>query len=165
MLPHLDMVINFNCLLSFLFFSLFVLLNIDYTKAQLCNYRLSIKTGWLEGAGTDSTMRVILANSSSSIKIPDLKTWGNGVVPMTTSKGTVWMFSLELTRGELCRVTLISDGTGAEPRWFVEYVQVKIESPFPGSHSVFFFDQWISMDHPPYRLNATRGFPSQFCQS
>lgn len=141
-------------------------LNIIYTKAQ-CDYTLRVKTGLQEYAGTNSTISVILSNSYSSLNIPDLETWGATVFIVYLERGNLDVFSgnnKPCLLGDLCRVTLISEGTGTKQGWYVEYVEVTIESSLiPSTQDFFVFNQWISVSDPPYRLHATRTNPSLFC--
>lgn len=122
-------------------------------------YTLYVQTGSVVRAGTDSKISVVLGDpKGKSVSIPNLKKWGlmgrnhdyfeRGNLDIFTGRGPC-------IESPICKLNLTSDGSGAHHGWFCEYVQVTSTGPHRGcSQSIFYVDQWLANDTPPYQLTT-----------
>ncbi|KAK4431667.1 PLAT domain-containing protein 1 [Sesamum alatum] len=124
-----------------------------------CVYTLYVQTGSIIKAGTDARISIALGDSSGgSVWIPDLKEWGlMGRKHDYFERGNLDMFT---GRGPcigrpICRLNVTSDGSGHHHGWFCDYVEVTSTGPHMGcGQSIFYVDQWLALDAPPYQLSA-----------
>ncbi|KAL4385076.1 hypothetical protein GQ457_15G007470 [Hibiscus cannabinus] len=139
-----------------LFFSLVAAANFDND----CVYTLYVQTGWMVKAGTDAKISVTLGDSfGRSVLIPDLRSWG--LMPTTHDyyeRGNLDVFSVRgVCIGPPCSLNLTSDGLGWHHGWYCDHVEVTSTGPQSTcSQSVFFIDQWLASDVPPFQLTAYR---------
>lgn len=124
-----------------------------------CVYTLYVQTGSIIKAGTDAGISVTLGDGGGkSVWIPNLRAWGlmgrghdyfeRGNLDIFTGRG-------QCLRPPICRLNLTSDGAGAHHGWFVDYIEVTFTGPHkPCSQSIFYVDQWLADDAPPYELSA-----------
>ncbi|KAL3834652.1 hypothetical protein ACJIZ3_009388 [Penstemon smallii] len=124
-----------------------------------CVYTLYVQTGSFIKAGTDSNISISLGNANGkSVSIPNLKDWGlMGHKHDYYERGNLDIFT---GRGPcittpICSLNVTSDGSGAHHGWFCEYIEVTSTGPHKGcSQSIFYVDQWLATDAPPYQLSA-----------
>ncbi|OMO98164.1 Lipoxygenase, LH2 [Corchorus olitorius] len=146
---------------SFLIFSIFVLLFslASADSSDDCVYTFYVKTGSIIKAGTDSKISVTLGDSlGRSVWVPDLESWGL----MSPSYDYYERGNLDIFSGRgpciaapICRLNLTSDGSGSHHGWYCEYIEVTSTGPHKDcSQSVFFVNQWLATDAPPYQLTA-----------
>lgn len=122
-------------------------------------YTLFVETGSVIKAGTNSNISITLgASNNKSVSIPNLKDWGlMGPKHDYFERGNLDIFS---GRGPciaqpICRINVTSDGSGSHHGWFCHNVQVTSSGPNRGcSQSIFYVDQWLASDAPPYQLSA-----------
>ncbi|EOY22838.1 Lipase/lipooxygenase [Theobroma cacao] len=124
-----------------------------------CVYTLYVKTGSVIKAGTDSKISVTLGDSlGRSVRVSDLKSWGL----MTPSHDYYERGNLDIFSGRgrcigssICRLNLTSDGSGSHHGWYCDYVEVTSTGPHKAcSQTVFYVDQWLAGDAPPFQLTA-----------
>ncbi|KAA3460442.1 lipoxygenase-like proteiny domain-containing protein 1-like [Gossypium australe] len=97
-----------------------------------CVCTLYVKTGWMMKAGTDSRISVVLGDRSG----------GHG-------RGSCI--------GSPCRLNLTSDGSGWHHGWYCDYIEITSTGPQqPCAQTVFYVDQWLAADIPPFQLTAFR---------
>lgn len=121
---------------------------------QKCVYTFFVKTGDRLKAGTDSKIGLILSDSGlRSIDIPDLTKWGL----MDSHRDYFERGNLDIFSGRetcleppICNLKLVSDGAGAHPGWYVEYIEVAISRPDgPCTQITFPVNKWLgSLSHP-----------------
>ncbi|KAL0298374.1 UNVERIFIED_CONTAM: PLAT domain-containing protein 1 [Sesamum radiatum] len=124
-----------------------------------CVYTLYVQTGSIIKAGTDARISIALGDSSGgSVWIPDLTDWGlMGRKHDYFERGNLDVFT---GRGPcigrpICRLNVTSDGSGNHHGWFCDYVEVTSTGPHMGcGQSIFYVDQWLATDAPPYQLSA-----------
>ncbi|KAM7504615.1 hypothetical protein LguiB_003519 [Lonicera macranthoides] len=124
-----------------------------------CVYTVYVQTGYFVHAGTDSRISLTLANSNGkSVWVPNLKDWGiMGSMHDYYERGNLDIFA---GRGPcidtpICKLSLTSDGSGAHPGWFCDYVELTATGPHKAcSQTIFYVDQWLSTDVPPFELTA-----------
>ncbi|KAI4332671.1 hypothetical protein L6164_017561 [Bauhinia variegata] len=144
--------------LCFLFLSLFLSAAAGDSDND-CVYTLFVKTGSIFKAGTDAKISVTLGDSTGrSVWVPDLKQWGvMGPNHDYYERDNVDAFS---GRGPcigspVCRLNVTSDGSGSHHGWYCDYVEVTSTGPHkPCSQTIFFVDQWLADDVPPFELTA-----------
>ncbi|KAL7001732.1 hypothetical protein U1Q18_002880 [Sarracenia purpurea var. burkii] len=124
-----------------------------------CVYTLYVRTGSGIKAGTDSKISVALGDSDGrSVWAPDLEAWGL----MSRSHDYFERSNLDIFAGRgpctgapLCRLNLTSDGSGHHHGWFCDSVEVTSTGPQKEcSQTIFYVDQWLATDAPPYQLTA-----------
>lgn len=122
-------------------------------------YTLYIQTGGIIGAGTNSRISATLGDSSGrSVWIQNLRDWGlMGPNYDYFERGNLDIFS---GRGPcishpVCRLNLTSDGSGTHHGWFCDFVELTSTGPHKAcTQSLFYVDQWLATDAPPYQLTA-----------
>ncbi|KAL6291323.1 hypothetical protein ACE6H2_008833 [Prunus campanulata] len=125
-----------------------------------CVYTIYVKTGSLMKAGTDSKISLSLGDfSGRSVWVPDLESWGL-MSPYYDyfERGNLDVFSVRgpCMDGPVCRLSLTCDGSGAHPGWYCDHVEVATTGPDTGcSKSMFYVQQWLSSDVPPFELTAS----------
>ncbi|TYJ06138.1 hypothetical protein E1A91_A12G213200v1 [Gossypium mustelinum] len=125
-----------------------------------CVYTLYVKTGCMMKAGTDSRISVVLGDPfGRSVWIPELRSWG--LMPYAHDyfeRGNLDVFSGRGSCiGSPCRLNLTSDGSGWHHGWYCDYIEVTSTGPQqPCSQTVFYVDQWLATDIPPFQLTAFR---------
>ncbi|XP_028753503.1 PLAT domain-containing protein 3-like [Neltuma alba] len=147
-----------SCQLSFLCLAL-LLAAVSADSDRDCVYTLYVKTGSIIKGGTDAKISVTLSDASGrSVSVPNLRSWGlMGPTHDYFERGNHDIFS---GRGPcigspVCRLNLTSDGAGAHHGWFCDYVEVTSTGPHkPCSQSMFYVDQWLADDAPPFDLTA-----------
>ncbi|KAL3524145.1 hypothetical protein ACH5RR_016979 [Cinchona calisaya] len=124
-----------------------------------CVYTLYVQTGGIIKAGTDSNISVTVGDSKGrSVWIPNLKDWGlmgpnhdyyeRGNLDIFTGRGPC-------ISSPICRLNLTSDGSGDHHGWYCDYVEITSTGPHePCSQSIFYVEQWLATDAPPYHLTA-----------
>ncbi|XP_011076395.1 PLAT domain-containing protein 3-like [Sesamum indicum] len=124
-----------------------------------CVYTLYVQTGSIIKAGTDARISIALGDSSGgSVWIPDLTDWGL----MGRKHDYFERANLDVFTGRgpcigrpICRLNVTSDGSGHHHGWFCDYVEVTSTGPHMGcGQSIFYVDQWLASDAPPYQLSA-----------
>ncbi|TVU03345.1 hypothetical protein EJB05_51107, partial [Eragrostis curvula] len=127
----------------------------------MCDYEISVKTGDVDDAGTDSRISLMVSsNDGHGLEIQNLKSWGRrididrdcfrrGNLDRFEGKG-------ECLPSEPCKMLLRSDGTGAGPGWYVDYVKI---TQFDPDVSViehkFTVGEWLAIQEG-YNLYASR---------
>ena len=93
-----------------------------------------------------------------SLKVQDLKYWGvNGPYYDYFEQGKLDIFvgnspCIDLP---ICRMILVSDGSGSKSGWYVDYVVVSSFGPQKAFYSVTFrFARWLASSEPPFSLTA-----------
>ncbi|GMJ05945.1 PLAT domain protein 2 [Hibiscus trionum] len=125
-----------------------------------CVYTLYVKTNWMIKAGTDSKISVVLGDSyGRSVWIQDLRS--QGLMPPDHDyfeRGNLDAFSVRGGCIDLpCSLNLTSDGLGRHHGWYCDYVEVTSTGPQTAcTQAVFFIDQWLASDAPPFQLTAYR---------
>ncbi|XP_028759078.1 PLAT domain-containing protein 3-like [Neltuma alba] len=126
------------------------------TDEKCCQYNVSVKTGDVNNAGTDSTISLKLKSSSGdSFTIANLEDWG----AMEPGHNYFERGNLDFFKGasnclNVCAITVTSNGAGIKPGWYLEYVNVTVSGdiskniPFP-------VNRWLAEDEPPCTLSAT----------
>ncbi|XP_028761117.1 PLAT domain-containing protein 3-like [Neltuma alba] len=133
------------------------------TTADQCQYVVRVKTGNVDGAGTDSTISLKLkSQSGDSFTIANLLDWGS------MEPGHVYFDrdNLDIFNGrsnclDVCAMTVTSSGTGSSPRWYLNYVQVTVSGPVRADIS-FPVNGWLAEDKPPHSLSANVDSCSSF---
>ncbi|KAH7557389.1 hypothetical protein JRO89_XS11G0138400 [Xanthoceras sorbifolium] len=124
-----------------------------------CVYTFYVKTGSIIKGGTDANISLTLGDpSGKSVWIPNLRSWGlMSPIHDYFERGNIDIFS---GRGPcigapVCRLNITSDGLGSHHSWYCDYVQVTTAGPHRRcGQTVFYVDQWLSMDIPPFHLTA-----------
>ncbi|KAG6387485.1 hypothetical protein SASPL_152675 [Salvia splendens] len=124
-----------------------------------CVYTLYVETGSVVKAGTNSKISVTLSDSSkASVWIPDLKEWGlMGPKHDYFERGSVDVFTglAPCIGAPICKINITSDGAGSHHGWLCNSVEITSTGHRMGcSQSIFYVDQWLSRDAPPYNLSA-----------
>ncbi|TYG90977.1 hypothetical protein ES288_A12G226800v1 [Gossypium darwinii] len=123
-----------------------------------CVYTLYVKTGCMMKAGTDSRISVVLGDPfGRSVWIAELRSWGlmpyahdyfeRGNLDVFSGRGCCSnrVGSVGSCIGSPCRLNLTSDGSGWHHGWYCDYIE-----------TVFYVDQWLATDIPPFQLTAFR---------
>ncbi|KAK8478887.1 hypothetical protein V6N12_019797 [Hibiscus sabdariffa] len=111
---------------------------------------------------TDSKISAVLGDSyGRSIWIQDLRSWGLMSPDHDYfERGNLDAFSVrDGCIGPPCHLNLTSDGIGRHHGWYCDYVEVTSTGPQAQtgcSQTVFFIDQWLAVDVPPFQLTAYR---------
>ncbi|ESQ46120.1 hypothetical protein EUTSA_v10000335mg [Eutrema salsugineum] len=127
-----------------------------------CVYTFYLKTGSLDGAGTDSIISANISDKAGQeIVIKNLVTWGGlmGQGYDYFENGNVDIFSGKerCLPSPVCSLSLTSDNSGHKPAWYVEYVEFTTSKVRADStYQYFNVSQWLSTDFPPYNLTAVR---------
>ncbi|CBI31241.3 PLAT domain-containing protein 1 [Vitis vinifera] len=129
------------------------------SNSDNCVYALYVKTGSVPKAGTDSNISITLSDpGGKSVRVSDLESWGlMGSNHNYYERGNMDVFS---GRGPcigapICRLNLTSDGSGEHHGWYCDYVEVTATGPHrPCGQTIFYVDQWLASDAPPYQLTA-----------
>ncbi|XP_057795223.1 PLAT domain-containing protein 3-like [Salvia miltiorrhiza] len=129
------------------------------SSSDKCVYSLYVETGSVLKAGTDSKISITLSDSSKdSVWIPNLKEWGlMGRKYDYLERGSVDVFAglAPCIGAPICRINVTSDGTGSHHGWLCNSVEVTSTGHRKGcSQSIFYVDQWLATDAPPYQLSA-----------
>ncbi|CAH2061414.1 unnamed protein product [Thlaspi arvense] len=147
-------------LLSLLFFIATV--SVVALADTRCVYTIRVQTGKRDSAGTDSTISVSLLDKfGKQFEISDLEKWGGFVGPKHDyfEIGDLDVFSGDgpCLPSPVCLLRLSSDGKGAAPGWYVDYVDVTVRFKSGGKTTNHLFNvyQWLA-DEPGYRLHAVR---------
>nr|DAD47727.1 TPA_asm: hypothetical protein HUJ06_017664 [Nelumbo nucifera] len=128
-------------------------------EEEECVYTLYVQTGPMIMAGTDAKISVALGNAEGKlVQVPDLEKWGI----MERDHYYYQEGSLDVFSGRgpcidspLCWLNLTSDGGSQFNSWYCDFVDVTLTGPHKRCSRAFFFVlQWLSTDHPPFRLNA-----------
>ncbi|KAI9081533.1 hypothetical protein K1719_036419 [Acacia pycnantha] len=147
-----------SCKLSFLCLAL-LLAAASADSDRDCVYTLYVKTGSIIKGGTDAKISVTLGDASGrSVSVPNLRSWGL----MSPSHDYFERGNRDIFSGRgpcidapVCRLNLTSDGAGAHPSWFCDHVEVTSTGPHINcSQSIFYIDQWLANDVPPFGLTA-----------
>ncbi|XP_052174570.1 PLAT domain-containing protein 3-like [Diospyros lotus] len=124
-----------------------------------CVYTLYVQTGQGVKSGTDAKISVILGDSKGrSVWVPDLEAWGL----MDQKHDYFERGNLDIFTGlgpcigkPLCRLNITSDGSGKHHGWFCEYIEITSTGPHKDcSQTIFYVDQWLATDAPPFQLTA-----------
>ncbi|CAA0834553.1 Lipase/lipooxygenase- PLAT/LH2 family protein [Striga hermonthica] len=135
------------------------LLSVSASSSSECVYTLYVQTGSIIKAGTDSNITLTLGDSKGqSVWIQNLKDWGL----MGRKHDYFERANLDIFTGRgpcigapICRLNVTSDGSGPHPGWFCDFIEVTSTGPHKGcSQSIFYVDQWLATDAPPYQLSA-----------
>ncbi|XP_021892088.1 PLAT domain-containing protein 3-like [Carica papaya] len=131
----------------------------DSSTENLCVYNLYIRTGSIFKAGTDSKISVTLGDAQGrSVQIPNIESWGlMGPNYDYFERGNLDIFSGRgpCIASPICRLNLTSDGSGPHHGWYCEYLEVTSTGPHKEcSQTIFYVDQWLADDAPPYKLSA-----------
>ncbi|KAM0936342.1 putative PLAT/LH2 domain-containing protein [Dioscorea sansibarensis] len=141
-------------------------INSDDNKYE-CVYAVYVQTGTKLGAGTDSVISLTLnIDDGHGIVIDNLVAWGGLMGPKHDyfEKGNLDIFS---GRGPCltstpCRMNITSDGTGNNPAWLCDYVEVTTTSPRGiCAQRLFKLEQWLDDSTPPYQRSAVRDYCSK----
>ncbi|PIA48216.1 hypothetical protein AQUCO_01400652v1 [Aquilegia coerulea] len=129
------------------------------SKSDDCVYTLYVKTGSIIKAGTDSKISITLGDAQGkSVSIPDLERWGlmgSNYDYYERSNQDIFTVRAPCVGGPLCRINVTSDGSGDHHGWYCDYVEVTSTGPHKGcSQTIFYVDQWLAKDAPPYQLTA-----------
>ncbi|CAI9092019.1 OLC1v1027151C1 [Oldenlandia corymbosa var. corymbosa] len=143
----------------FLLLAIFLLTPATADSSTDCVYTLYVQTGGIIKAGTDSQISVTLGDAKGrSVWIPNLQDWGlmgpdhdyyeRGNLDIFTGRGPC-------ISSPICRLNLTSDGSGAHHGWYCNYIEVTSTGPHKAcSQSIFYVNQWLATDAPPYQLTA-----------
>ncbi|CAL0329439.1 unnamed protein product [Lupinus luteus] len=147
---------EYELLLPIVFVGLFLCSAADSNE---CVYSMYVKTGSIIDGGTDSKISITLADSTGrSVWIPNMIQWGlMGSTHDYFERGNLDAFTGRgpCIASPICRLNLTSDGLGNQPGWYCDSVEVTSTGPHKGcSQTTFYFDRWLALDVPPYRLNA-----------
>ncbi|XP_027078126.1 PLAT domain-containing protein 3-like [Coffea eugenioides] len=142
---------------------LFILLSIITISRSAdpdCVYTLYIRTGSVFRAGTDSSISLTLYDANGyGMQIDNLVTWGGLMGPDYDyfERRNLDIFSGRgrCLVGPVCSMNLTSDGSGFNPGWYVNYVEVTTT----GVHTACFqeqftVEQWLATDVLPFQLTA-----------
>ena len=129
-----------------------------------CVDTIYIRTGSLINAGTDSKISLELwtaEGEGDSVNITDIEEWGGlmGKNHDYFERGNLDIFSgrSPCLSGPVCGLRLISDGSGPNPGWYVNYVEVTTTGAHKGcNQQQFEIERWLSLDISPFQLIATR---------
>ncbi|KAH6835667.1 hypothetical protein C2S53_016855 [Perilla frutescens var. hirtella] len=129
------------------------------SSSDKCVYTLYVETGSVIKAGTDSQISITLSDSKkSSVWIPNLKKWGlMGPKHDYFERGNLDVFTGlgPCIGAPICRLNVTSDGSGAHHGWLCDSVEVTSTGHSKGcSQSIFYVNQWLATDAPPYQLSA-----------
>ncbi|KAG5558340.1 hypothetical protein RHGRI_008312 [Rhododendron griersonianum] len=124
-----------------------------------CVYTFYVQTGSGIKSGTDSAISVVLGDSQGrSVWVPNLRSWGlMGHSHDYFERGNLDIFTGlgPCVGAPLCRLNLTSDGSGAHHGWYCDFVEVTSTGPHKDcSQSIFYVDQWLATDAPPFELTA-----------
>lgn len=126
---------------------------------ETCVYSLYVKTGSTLKAGTNSKISMSMSEGGGkSVDVMDLESWGlMGADHDYFERGDMDLFSGRgpCVGAPICRLNLTSDGSGEHHGWFCEYVEVTATGPhMPCGQTIFYVNQWLAYDAPPYQLTA-----------
>ncbi|KAF5189093.1 Plat domain-containing protein [Thalictrum thalictroides] len=158
---------HFSFVILLLFF--FLVAASGDSKPDDCVYTLYVKTGSIIKAGTDSKISITLGDANGkSVSIPDLEQWGlMGPNYDYYERGNQDIFTVRApcVGAPLCQINVTSDGSGAHHGWYCDYVEVTLTGPHKAcSQTIFYVDQWLAKDAPPYKLTAILDGCSQLQQ-
>ncbi|XP_068651436.1 PLAT domain-containing protein 1-like [Aristolochia californica] len=147
---------RFPSLLPFLLLSAAA---VTFAISDECVYTVYLRTGQIFKAGTNSKISATFGNAERGVvAVPDLRTWGlMGPDYDYYERGHRDIFSGRgpCVKGPLCWLNLTSDGSGDHPSWFCDYLEVTATGPHRGcSQGIFYVNQWLSNDAPPFQLTA-----------
>ena len=123
-------------------------------------YTITVKTGTVENAGTDSVISLKLSNrNNENLEIKNLEFWG-AMEPGHDyyEKGNVDVFTgtAQGFDSPLCFLQLTSDGSNKWPGWYCEYVNVVVSGQNVSYKQNFRVQQWLALDESPYTLTTLR---------
>ncbi|KAL3645181.1 hypothetical protein CASFOL_010361 [Castilleja foliolosa] len=136
-----------------------IFLSVSAAASNDCVYTLYFQTGSVIKAGTNSNISITLGDSKGkSVRIQNLEDWGlmgrkhdyfeRGNLDIFTGRGPC-------IGAPICRLNVTSDGSGAHHGWFCDFVEVTSTGAHKGcSQSIFYVDQWLASDAPPYQMSA-----------
>ncbi|XP_037020906.2 lipoxygenase homology domain-containing protein 1 isoform X1 [Artibeus jamaicensis] len=133
------------------------------SNATLKNYRyhISLKTGDLPGAGTDSTVYIKLYGDKYDTMKQDLLVSDNNLKNYF-ERGRVDEFTLEtLNIGTISRVVIGHNGLGKRASWFLGSMQIRV--PRQGKQYTFPVNRWLDKNKADGRLQVEL-YPSEIVE-
>lgn len=139
-------------------FDTFKFLYFDQASNE-CVYTVYVRTGSGIKAGTDSKISATFSDAAGRrVVVADLEDWGlmrpghdyyeRGNLDIFTGRGPC-------LSGPVCRLNLTSDGSGPHHGWYCDSLEVTTTGPHRGcTQSIFYVQQWLALDAPPYQLTA-----------
>ncbi|KAL3684824.1 hypothetical protein R1sor_002846 [Riccia sorocarpa] len=127
-----------------------------------CVYTIFVKTGWLPKSGTNSNIGLEFFDKKlHSYKIDNLTEWGNGYL---ADEGHNYFerTQLDVFTGygkcfddAICALNITTDGSGTNPGWYSEYVEVTVSGAGKACKNHHFeVEQWLATDTFPYSLTT-----------
>ncbi|XP_028790963.1 PLAT domain-containing protein 3-like [Neltuma alba] len=149
-------VIALSRVVFLLFLSLISFAAILATSEQ-CTYVVRVKTGDRKDAGTDSKMTLKLKSASGfSFTVDNLERWGvMGPGHDYFERGNLDVFSGRSPCLRACAMSVISNGEGNKPGWYLDYVEITMVGAGGQTSKVSFpVNQWLALDEWPKHLYA-----------
>lgn len=153
------MQLTFVLFFLILIYSILITLSFLHAQGDECVYTLYVKTASIIKSGTDSKISLSLGDPQGRfVWVTDLQSWGL----MGPSYDYYELCNLDIFSGTgpcigtpICRLNLTSDGSGSYHGWYCDYVKVTFTGPHKGcSQTIFYVDQWLATDAPPFKLTA-----------
>ncbi|GMH23517.1 hypothetical protein Nepgr_025360 [Nepenthes gracilis] len=129
-----------------------------------CVFTVYVRTGSIIRGGTDSIISLSLYDEYGEMtEISNLESWG-GLMAQGHDyfeRGNLDIFSGRgpCLSGEICGMSLSSDGSGPHHGWYCNYVEVTTTGPHtPCAQRQFTVEQWLALDTAPFELTAVRDY-------
>jgi lipoxygenase homology domain-containing protein 1 len=116
----------------------------------MADYRIVVKTGGANSAGTDANVYITLEGTSGNSGERQLDSVGNDF-----ERSSVGSYSISTTDplGDLMQVRIRHDNTGKKPGWFLDYITVHEEK----SDRMWYFpcNRWLAVDEDDHLIDRT----------
>ncbi|XP_028790923.1 PLAT domain-containing protein 3-like [Neltuma alba] len=127
-----------------------------------CYYLVRVKTGNVQDAGTESDISLMINSSHPGryFTVYNLQGWGimdSGHASFERGSLDIFSGTGPCFNGDVCAITLISDGTGQAPGWYLEYVEITIFECYDATKLTFPVNQWLAQGKS-YHLHANVNF-------
>ncbi|KAI9105060.1 hypothetical protein K1719_022776 [Acacia pycnantha] len=124
-------------------------------NSQECQYVVRVKTGDRRSAGTDSMISLkLMGSNGNSFAVNNLEGWGiMGPGHEYFERGNLDVFNGKATCVNVCAITVISNGAGYKPGWYLDYVEITVSGGV-SKNLKFPVNQWLALDEKPHHLYA-----------
>lgn len=116
----------------------------------MADYRIVVKTGGVDSAGTDAHVYITLLGNKANSGERELDSAGNDFERHST--GT-YSIHTDSPLGDLKRIRIRHDNTGKKPGWFLDYITVHEET----GDKMWFFpcNRWLSVVDDDHLIDRT----------
>jgi hypothetical protein len=116
----------------------------------MADYRIVVKTGGAEKAGTDAKVHITLIGSRANSGERQLDSSGNDFERHSTG---LFSISTRDPLGDLTKVRIRHDNAGRRPGWFLDYITVHEEL----SDKMWYFpcNRWLAVDEDDHLIDRT----------